>query len=158
MGNVPTLWSRGRAVDRAERAQQGTGVILATILQEGCEADSTLADRTTMADVLLVSANKEAAWTGGTPFQRKAWSGASIVINPQPANDRVDLDLTSDPTWLVAGAWNTQQRMAKLGLCYATSASAPTSAIWPLIWLDWQTTALGNDLVYALDAAGFYRT
>lgn len=158
MANSPTLYSRGRAVDRAERVIAGTGCMMAVLLQEGCEADSTLTDRITMADVLAVAANKEAAWLGGTQYLRKAWTGAQVTVNSQPASDRIDLDLTSDPTWLAAGAWNTTQRIVKLGICYATATNAATNAIWPLIWLDWQVTADGNDLIYTLDAAGFYRT
>lgn len=158
MANVPTLFSRGRAVDRAERAAAGTGCIMAVLLQEGQEADSTLTDRITLADVLAVSQNKEAAWLGGTQYLRKTWAGAAVTINSQPANDRIDLDVATDPEWLVAGAWATPQKIAKLGMCYAATTTAATNAIWPLIWLDWLVTADGNGIKYTLDAAGFYRT
>src|ERR1700712_3738127 len=108
---------------------------MAVLLQAGQEADSTLIDRATLADVLAVAANKEAAWLGGTQYKRLTWSAAQVALLSDATNDRTDIKVSSAPTWLVAGAWATQQQISKIGICYATGTTAATNAIWPLSWL-----------------------
>lgn len=156
MATLPTLNSRGRAVLRAEQINQGQGVLLAVLLREGAEADGTLVDRLTLAEVLAVSANVEAAWTGGTPYARKSY--AAVTVTKQPTNDRTDLDLVTDPTWSTAASPTTTYRLGKCGLCYAPAANSPNTSIEPLTWIDFPVTADGTNLVVTLDAAGFYRT
>jgi hypothetical protein len=156
MATLPTLISRGRAVLRAEQVNAGTGVFLAVLLKTGPEADSTLIDRVTLADVLAVSANVEAAWTGGTPYARKSYS--QVVVTRQPTNDRVTLDLATDPTWSTAASPTTTYVLGKCGICYAPTANAANNLIEPLTWIDYPVTADGSNLTVTLDAAGFYST
>jgi hypothetical protein len=155
MADRATLASLGRAVYYAEQVSAGNGVFLLVLLQAGQESDATLVDRLTLAAVLAVSANKEAAWTGGTPYARKSYSAVSIDRNA--ANDRVDLDLT-DPTWAAAAAPTSTHALGKVGLCYAPTAGAANSAIIPLAWFDYPVIADGSDLVAPFSAQGVYRS
>lgn len=157
MADKVTLPSLGEARGYARQVNAGSGVMLAAILADGCEADATLINRLTLAEVLAVSANKEAAWTGGTLYTRKSWTAVTIVPSTSPT--RVDLKLTN-PTWSTAGTaggGTTPYKIAKLGICYAPTAGAANSAIIPLAWLDWPAILDGSNLTYTFDAAGFWR-
>jgi hypothetical protein len=157
MSDKATLASLGRARSYCEQVNAGTGVLLAVILANGVEADSTLVTRLTLADVLAVSANKEAAWTGGTTYARKSYS--SVTITPSNSPTQVSLAITN-PTWSTAGTSGggaTPYKLAKLGVCYAPTAGSANSAIVPLVWLDWPAILDGSNLTYAFDASGFWR-
>ena len=160
MADRVTLASLGRARYYAEEVNAGRGQLLVVLLADGCEADATLVDRLTLAEVLAVSANKEAAWTGGTAYQRKSYSGATAVaVNASTANDRVDLDIT-DPTWSTAGVATAPYKIAKIGVCFSpsTAQNPQNTNIIPLSWLDFVALTDGNNLSFAFDAAGFYRS
>ncbi|MEV1294431.1 hypothetical protein [Pseudonocardia sp. NPDC049635] len=155
MADRVTLASLGKARWYAEEVNAGRGVLLVVLLADGAEADGTLVDRATLAAVLGVTANKEAAWPGGTGYERKSYS--SVAVNVSTANDRVDLAITN-PTWSTAGDPNDPYKLSKIGVCFAPSAGAANSAIVPLAWLDFPSTVDGSNLVFAFDAAGFYRS
>lgn len=161
MADRATVASLGRARTYAEQVNAGQGQIILVLLQAGCEADSTLIDRLTLAEVLAVAANKEPTWTGGTTYARKSITGSTTVtVSVQPASDRVDLDL-ADPTWAAAGGSGATptQALAKLGVCYAPSGANPAnSAIIPLAWFDFPVIADGSDLVAPFSAQGVYRS
>lgn len=156
MADRVTLASLGKARYYADEVNAGRGQLLVVLLADGCEADSTLVDRATLSAVLGVSANKEAAWQGGTGYGRKSYS--SVTVNASTDNDRVDLDI-SDPTWSTAGDPTKPYKLSKIGVCYAPSGSNPANnTIVPLAWLDFPSTVDGSNLVFAFDAAGFYRS
>lgn len=155
MADRLTLASLGRMRTYADAVNAGSAVILVVLLRQGVEADSTLIDRATLADVLAVTANREASWEGGTPYARKALT--AVTVSPQAANDRVDYDL-ADVVWAAAGQITTPQQLAKLGVCYAPAANAQNTAVVPLAWLDYPVIADGSDLAPAFSAQGFYRS
>lgn len=154
MADRVTLPSLGKARYYTEQVNAGSGVLLVTLLANGCEADSTLITRLTLADVLAVAANKEAAWTGGTAYARKSYSSVSIVAQASPTQLLLDI---SDPTWSTAGDPNNTYKLSKLGVGFAPNAGSANSAIIPLVWLDFPATVDGSNLVFTFDASGFYR-
>lgn len=157
MSDKITLPSLGKARWYCEEVNAGRGVLLAVILAQGQEADSTLINRLTLAEVLAVAANKEAAWTGGTAYVRKSYSSCTIVPSTSPT--RLDLRITN-PTWSTAGpsgGGTTPYKLGKLGVCWAATAGAANSGIVPLSWLDWPAILDGSNLTYQFDAAGFWR-
>lgn len=157
MADRVTLASLGRARFYAEEVNAGRGQMIVVLLADGCEADATLVDRLTLAEVLAVTANKEAAWTGGTGYERKKYT--AVTVNASTTNDRVDLDLP-DPTWSTAGVATSPYKLSKIGVCFtsSTAASPQNSNITPLAWLDFPSITDGSNLVFAFDAAGFYRS
>lgn len=157
MADRVTVASLGKARYYAEQVRAGTGVFLLVLLQAGMEADATLIDRATLADVLAVSANKEPTWTGGTNYARKSYAGTAVALDINTANDRVDIDL-ADPTWSAAGSPTATQALGKLGVCYAPAAGSANSAIIPLAWFDYPVVADGSDLVAPFSAQGVYRS
>ena len=155
MADRVTLASLGKARWYAEEVQAGRGRLVVVLLADGCEADATLVDRATLSAVLAVTANKEAAWQGGTGYERKSYT--AVTVNASTDNDRVDLDI-SDPTWSTAGSPTSPYKLSKIGVCYAPAANSANTAIVPLAWLDFPSTVDGSNLVFAFDAAGFYRS
>lgn len=157
MADRVSLASLGRARYYADEVVAGRGQLVVVLLADGCEADATLVDRATLADVLAVTANKEAAWTGGTAYARKRYSAVTVTASTD--NDRVDLDI-ADPTWSTAGQPTSPYKLSKIGVCFTSStASNPAnSSLIPLAWLDFPSTVDGSNLIFQFDAAGFYRS
>lgn len=156
MADRVTLPSLGKARYYCEQVNAAAGQLLVVLLADGAEADSSLINRNTLADVLAIAANKEAAWSGGTPYARKSY--ATVTITAQTSPTQVSLAITN-PTWGAAAASSTTYKLSKLGVCYGTPATGTpaNSAIIPLVWLDFPSTADGSDLTFTFDAAGFYR-
>jgi hypothetical protein len=111
------------------------------------EADATLRDRTTLADI-LAAANTEANFTN---YARKTGIVATKTIDQ--ANDRVDVDCP-DQTFLAAGG-ATNNTLAKVIVFYEEAAADATRI--PLTAHDYVVTTDGTDLTVQVAAAGFYR-
>ncbi|MDN5920370.1 MAG: hypothetical protein L0I76_35605 [Pseudonocardia sp.] len=156
MADVVTLASLGKIRTYCEQVNAETGVLLGVLLQDAQEADATLRDRLTLADVLS-NGSSEANWSGGTAYARKEWTVVTLnTAGDQATNDRVDFSVT-DPTWESAGSGGSPQSLGKLGICYAPATGATNSNTIPLVWLDYPEVATGSDLVITMAAQGFYR-
>jgi hypothetical protein len=91
LGRVAELYNR---VDTGDPA--AARLVIAILEQAGLEADTVLRDKLTLADIVSGTTN-EATNTG---YARKVLTTADILaFAPDMANNRIDLDIISDPTW-----------------------------------------------------------
>ena len=154
MADKVAVASLGRARTWADSINAGSAKLGVVLLAAGMEADTTLIQRMTLAEVLGVAQNKEAAWSGGTAYQRLIYSAVTVTVNA--ANARIDLDV-ADPFWLAAASQATKYDLGKVGFFYTPSAGSANSSWLPFSWTDFPVTADGSKLQPELDAAGFYR-
>jgi hypothetical protein len=156
MGDFVANIAKGRVAEmynRVDTSDPTNAVLVIVALKaSGIEADATLQDYDTLADV-LAAANDEATNTG---YARKVLSDSDIsAFAADDTNNRVDLDIP-DQTWTgvqaTGGAW------AKLVICYdGDSTGGADSAIVPLTYHDFAVTPDGSDITAQINAAGFFR-
>lgn len=131
--------AKGKAAEKIADAATNVGILIL----KTAEADSSLQDRTTVADIL--AGNTEATNTG---YARK--TGLTGTVTVDQANDRVDLDLP-DQTWTAVaaagGAW------VKLIVFYEESAA--DSGRIPLTHHDFAVTPDGTDITATI--TNFFR-
>lgn len=128
-------------------------VDLIIVLLKTAEADNTLRDYNTLADLLTAgggTANVEADFTN---YARKTVLNANITPTIDDTNNRLDIDIP-DQTWTAAGG-ASNNTMVKLLVCIN---GANDAARIPITAHDWTPTTDGNDLVAQIAAAGFYRS
>jgi hypothetical protein len=146
-GRVSELAARVNANDPANSA-----LVIVILKAAGIEPDATLRDYDTLAD-LLAAANDEATNTG---YARKVIDQAGgIVITVTDGSDKSEVDMP-DQTWAAVaaagGAWG------KLLVCYDPDTTVGTDAtIVPLVGLDFAVTPDGTDIIWQLNASGFFR-
>ena len=146
-GKVAEYAARVNANDPANSA-----FVVVALKATGIEADGTLQDYDTLAD-LLAAANDEATNTG---YARKTLDNtAGITVTVDDTNNRVDVDIP-DQTWTgvvaTGGAW------AKLLVCYDSDTTGGTDAnIVPLTHHDFAVTPDGSDITAQIATAGFFR-
>lgn len=136
--------AKGRVAEKVADAPNNVGVMLLKTV----EADATLRDRTTLADMLGAAGTAEANFTN---YARKTAVAGTTTVDQ--ANDRVDVDMP-DQTWVAAGG-ATNNTLAKL-IVYYEEAAADATRI-PLTAHDFVVTTDGTDLTAQVAAAGFYR-
>jgi hypothetical protein len=129
----------------AEKVRDGASA-LGMLLLKTAEAEATLRDRDTLAD--LLGANTEADFTN---YVRKTALTGTITVDD--VNDRVDVDVP-DQTWTTAGG-ATNNTLAKLIVFYQESAA--DSGRIPLTHHDFIVTTDSSDLTVQVNAAGFFR-
>lgn len=117
------------------------------LLLKTAEADATLRDYDTVADILAGS-NVEADFTN---YARK--TGLTAVVTTDDTNDRKDVDLP-DQTWTAAGG-ASNNTLAKAIVYYEDAAADSTRR--PCTHHDFVVTTDGSNLVLQFNAAGFYR-
>jgi len=135
--------SLGRVVEKI--ADNNTKLFI--MLMKANEAETTLIDRTDIADMLLEVGNTEADFTN---YTRK--TGLTGTITVDNTNDKVDCDLP-DQTWVSAGG-ATNNTLTKAIIGYEDAAADNTRI--PLTHHDFVTTTGGTDLSILIDAAGFF--
>ncbi|HXF88142.1 MAG TPA: hypothetical protein VNK48_07315 [Xanthobacteraceae bacterium] len=128
-----------------EKIRDGASNLLVLLLKAN-EAESTLIDRDTVAD--LLSASTEADFTN---YARK--TGITGTITVDDTNDRVDVDMP-DQTWPSAGG-ASNNTLTKAIIAYQESAA--DSGRIPLTHHDFAVTTDGSDLTLVVNAAGFAR-
>ena len=121
---------------------------LGILLLRANEAEATLRDRDTLADLLGAAGNTEANFTN---YARK--TGITGVITVDDTNDRVDVDVP-DQQWNDAGG-ATNNTLTKAIVFYEESAS--DAGRIPLTHHDFAITTDGNHLQAQVAVAGFYR-
>lgn len=146
LGRAAELYNRVDSNDPANSA-----LIIAVLATSGVEADATLKDKDTLADVVSGTTNE----VTNTNYARKVLTDADIAaFAPDDANDRVDLDIP-DQTWTAVAAgdgWND------LLVCFDSDTTSGTDAnIVPMTQHDFVITPDGSDITAQIAAAGFYR-
>lgn len=136
--------SKGAFVEKIRDAS--TNVLI--MLLKANEAETTLIDRTDVADLLVEAGNTEADFTN---YARK--TGLTGVITVDNSNDRVDVDVT-DQTWTAAGG-AANNTLTKLVTAYEESAADAGRV--PMTHHDFAGTTDGNDLIAQVNSAGFGR-
>lgn len=131
----------------AEKVRDGATVLI-VLLMKANEAETTLLDRTDLADVFIEAGNTEADFTN---YARKVGLTATLTVDN--TNDRVDLDLP-DQTFTAAGN-ATNNTLTKLLTAYEEAAADATRI--PLTHHDFAVTTDGSDLTAQFNAAGFFR-
>lgn len=135
--------AKGKTAEKVADSPNSLGMMLLKV----AEADATLRDRTTLADI-LAAANTEANFTN---YARKTAITGTVTIDQ--ANDRVDVDMP-DQTWVAAGG-GTNNTLVKL-IVYIDEGGTDATRI-PLTAHDFAVTTDGTDLTAQVAAAGFYR-
>lgn len=128
-----------------EKIRDSAANVLILLLKTS-EADSSMKDRDTVAD--LLTGNTEADFTN---YARK--TGLTGTITVDDTNDRVDVDV-ADQTWTSAGG-ASNNTLTDLIIAYQESAA--DSGRIPLACLDFAVTTDGNDLTAQINASGFAR-
>lgn len=133
----------------AEMVRDSAANLLILLLQAN-ESESTLVDRTDVADLLVEAGNTEATFTN---YARK--TGLTGVITVDNTNDRVDVDISdADPVFSSAGG-ASNNTLTKLIFAYENAAADATRI--PCTHHDFATTTDGSDLTAQINASGFYR-
>lgn len=147
-GRVAELYNRVDSNDPANSA-----LVIVLLATSGLEADSTLIDKDTLAD-LVSGATNEATNTG---YARKVLTDSDLAaFAADDTNNRVDLDI-ADQTW-TAVANDGTGAISKLVICYdSDTTGGADSAIIPLCCFDFAVTPDGSDLTAQINAAGFFR-
>lgn len=137
--------AKGKVKYYAELGASADAIIIVPIETSGIEADSVLKDYDNLS-ALLAAANNEQTTMG-----RK--TGASVSINVDDTNERLDIDI-ADITWTAA----TGNAISKLLFCYDDDTGAGTdTSIIPLTAHDFSVTPDGSDITAQIATAGFFR-
>lgn len=142
MADIVFNIAKGAAAEKARDDATKFGFLLLKV----AEADASMKDRTTVADVLAGST--EANFTN---YARK--TGVTATLTVDQTNDRVDLDIP-DQTWSSAGG-ATNNTLAKLIIYYEEAAADATRI--PITAHDFVVTTDGTDIIAQINASGFYR-
>lgn len=143
-GRVAELYNRVDLNDPTNSA------LIVVPIDVGATSDATLKDFATLAAVLAGGATERS--TGG--WNRKTLTDTDLAaFAADNTNDRVDLDF-ADQTWTAV----TTGTITDLLICYDNDTTAGTDTnVVPLVQLDFAITPDGSDIVWQLNAAGFYR-
>lgn len=157
MGNFIFNISKGRVAELYNRVDSNdpanSAIVITLLATSGIEADATLIDKDTLADLVSGTTN-EATNTG---YARKILTDADIVaFAPDDANDRVDLDIP-DQTWTGVANDGTGA-IGDFVTNYDSDTTGGTDAnIVPMTLHDFAVTPDGSDIAAQIAAAGFYR-
>ncbi|MBX6382014.1 MAG: hypothetical protein IRZ07_03420 [Microbispora sp.] len=121
---------------------------LIVVLLQTAQADDTLRDHDTLAQVL--AANTEANFTN---YARATAAGVAVTVND--TSNLVDVDI-NDITWTNAGG-TTNNTLVKLLVCYKPDTASADSAIIPLTFHDFAVTTDGSSITAQVAANGFFR-
>lgn len=131
-----------------EKIRDNPNNVLVLLLKQA-EADSTLVDRTSLADLLDAgTGNLEA---DATNYVRK--TGITATITVDNTNDRVDVDIP-DQTWTALGG-AVNNTIVKLIIAYEEGPSDAQRI--PLTHHDFNVTTDGSDVTAVIAASGFAR-
>lgn len=148
--------SKGRGVafyDNVESNSPANSAFVAVLLV-AAEADDTLNNYETLADILAQAGNTEASFTN---YARKVVTDAELAPLPAPdnANNRRDLPFPSQTFASAGGASN--QTMAKVLICYDPDTTAGDDGdIIPVGYYDYLGTTDGSDITIEAPS-GFLR-
>lgn len=137
-------------INRVNNNDPANSALVVVPLIAGGVSDATLKDLDTLDAILATAANE--ATSGG--WDRIVLTDSSgITVTVTDANDEVEIDV-SDQTFVTP----TVDVVTDLVLCYdADTTSGDDTNIVPLLNLDFAATPGGGNIVWVLDASGFYR-
>lgn len=137
--------AKGKVAYLATLPATNDAIIAIPLETTGIEADGTLQDYDTVA-ALLAGATNEQSTMG-----RK--TAASVTVTVDDTNNRTDVDC-ADITWTAA----TGNACSRLLFCYDpdTTGGSDTDLI-PLVIDDFVVTPAGGDIVYQVNASGWFR-
>lgn len=142
MANIVFNIAKGRVVEYYNRVKSNdpaaSALVLIPIETSGLEADATLIDKDTVADVLSGTTNEQ------TTMGRKVLTDAELSALPAPddGNDRFDVSLPT-VTWTAA----TGNAISKVLVAYDADTAAGTDAnLVPLTLFDAAVTPDGSDI------------
>jgi hypothetical protein len=144
----------GRVVEYAARVNANdptNAAFVVVAINANGATDAALKDLDTLTDVLATAANE----VTNTNYARKTIDQTGgLTITVTDAADKVEVDMP-DQTWsaIAAGdAWTD------LIICYDSDTTAGTDAnLVPLVQLDFAVTPDGSDIIWQLNASGFFR-
>lgn len=127
----------------------GTSDALVWILYSGTETDDNIRNADTVAAIDALTTT-EATFTG---YARVTAAAPTVTVDD--TNDRVDIDITTDPSWSPTSA----QALTRVVLAYDADTGAGTDAdLIPLFVDDFAlTTATSGTVTYVVASGGFYR-
>lgn len=118
------------------------------ILLKTAQADDTLRDHDTLAQVL--AANTEADFTA---YARKTATGVLVTVND--TSNLVDVDM-DDVTWANAGG-AANNTLVKLLTAYDPDGTDTLANMVPLTFHDFAVTTDGSSITAQVAASGFFR-
>lgn len=145
MADLVSNYALGRVVEKIADAASSCAVLL---LQAN-EAESTLVDRDTVADLLAETGTTEAT---ATSYARKTGLTATVLVDT--TNDWCDVDI-GDQSWSPLGG-ATNNTLTKLVIAYQNSGTADTLAT-VLTLHDFAVTTDGSDVTAQVNTEGFFR-
>lgn len=137
--------AKGKVAYYAGLPAANDAIIAIPLETAAIEADGTLQDYDTVAALLAGASNEQ------TTMGRK--TAASVTVTVDDTNNRVDVDC-ADITWTAA----TGNACSRLLFAYDPDTTGGTDAdLIPLCFDDFVVTPAGGDIIYQVDAAGFFR-
>jgi len=139
-----------------------TNSALIVVLMKASETHAVLQDYDDLSTLLAAGGNTECDFTN---YARKTITDADIgAATIDDTNNRVDLDITANPTWTSAGG-TTDNNILRIVLCYDPDTTGGTDAnLIPIAVYDANTTTPGDgidtngsDLSWAINASGYAR-
>jgi len=136
--------SKGAFAEKVRDANTNIQVLLL----KAAEADATLVDYDTVANLLAAAGNTEADFTN---YARV--TGITGTVTVDNVNDWVDVDIP-DQTWASAGG-ATNNTLVKLVVSYQEGADDTT--LIPMTHHDFAVTTDGSDITAQINASGIAR-
>lgn len=139
--------AKGKVKYYAELPAANDALIIVPLEATGLEADATLKDYDDLGALLAGTTNEQ------TTMGRKTVT-TGIVPTVDDTNERLDIDITTDPVWLGA----TGNPLGAILICYDPDTTGGTdSTIIPLTKHDFTVTPDSSDITATIAASGFYR-
>lgn len=146
MANFVFNVAKGKIRYYAELPGASDALLAVPIEAAGLQADATLIEYATLAD-LLAGGNVEQADMGRLTL-------SAVTVTPDATNDWVDITQSPDPVWTAA----IGNALGAVVICYVPDTAASTDAsIVPLSKHDFVATPNGADLTAKVTAPGFMR-
>lgn len=144
-GKVAELASRVNGNDPANSA-----FIIDVLATAGVEADATLRDKTTFADLVSGATN----FVTQASIRKTLDQAGGITVTIDHTNDRTDVDIP-DQTWVAVSAGDGFNDIV---IGYDNDTTGGTDAnIVPLTLHDFVIVPDGSDITAQINAAGIYR-
>jgi hypothetical protein len=147
MAALITNIAKGRFARYADLPETADAMIW--VLFSGTETDANIRDTDTLTSMIALAVD-EATFTG---YSRQTATGVTVTVDD--TNDRVDVDVTTDPSW----SPTTAQALTRIALVYDNDTGTGTDAnIVPVFVDDFAiTTPTSGSITYQVASGGFGR-